>query len=254
MVAQIADIQVTLTRTEGEALLLENDLIKAHRPRFNVLLRDDKSYPFIYLTSHERFRGCLLSRPAAGPGRYFGPYPSAWAVRETLQLLQKLFPVRQCEDGFYRNRTRPCLQYQIKRCTGPLRRLRRPDRTMPRTWSAASSSWRGAPTRSSPSWAAHGAGRRPEFERAATLRDQIATLRASSSASTSPPSGGDLDIVACGGGGAELRAGLLHPRRAQPGQQGLFPADPPGCLGPGGRARRPFWPSSTPTRRCRRRS
>ena len=120
MVAQIADIQVTVTRTEGEALLLENDLIKTHRPRFNVLLRDDKSYPYIYLSTQDRFPRCRSTAAnARGQGRYFGPYPSAWAVRETLQLLQKLFPVRQCRDSFYRTRTRACLQHQIKRCTGP---------------------------------------------------------------------------------------------------------------------------------------
>ncbi|WP_462322034.1 GIY-YIG nuclease family protein, partial [Halochromatium sp.] len=120
MVAQIADIQVTVTRTEGEALLLENDLIKTHRPRFNVLLRDDKSYPYIYLSTQDQFPRLSFYRgPRRGEGRYFGPYPSAWAVRETLQLLQKLFPVRQCRDSFYRTRTRACLQHQIKRCTGP---------------------------------------------------------------------------------------------------------------------------------------
>lgn len=119
MVKQIRDVQITLTDTEAEALLLESNLIKKHRPRYNILLRDDKSYPDIYLSAHRYPRLTFHRGAKKGKGRYFGPYPSAGAVRETLALLQKLFMVRQCEDSYFSNRSRPCLQYQIKRCTGP---------------------------------------------------------------------------------------------------------------------------------------
>lgn len=119
MVKQIFDVQVTITATEAEALLLESNLIKKYQPRYNILLRDDKSYPNIYL-SNDKFPRLSFHRGAKkAKGQYFGPYPSAGAVRETLSLLQKLFQVRQCENSYYRNRSRPCLQFQIKRCTAP---------------------------------------------------------------------------------------------------------------------------------------
>ncbi len=120
LVEQIHDIQVVVTHTEAEALILENTLIKEHRPRYNVLLRDDKSYPYIYLSTQQRFPRLTFHRGGrSAPGRYFGPFPSVPAVRETLNHLQKVIPVRQCRDAFFRNRSRPCLQYQIRRCTAP---------------------------------------------------------------------------------------------------------------------------------------
>ncbi|HHC72051.1 MAG TPA: excinuclease ABC subunit UvrC [Thiotrichales bacterium] len=120
LMAQVRGVEVTVTHTEGEALLLENNLIKELHPRYNVLLRDDKSYPWIHLTAGESFPRLALHRGARREGgRYFGPYPSAGAARESLNLLQKLFRVRQCRDSFFRNRSRPCLQYQIGRCTAP---------------------------------------------------------------------------------------------------------------------------------------
>ena len=120
MVSHVRQIEVIVTHTEGEALLLENQLIKRFKPRYNICLRDDKSYPFIYLSNQQQFPRLSFHRGGKGKqGRYFGPYPSAGAVRDSLHVLQKLFPVRQCDDSFYANRSRPCLQHQIKRCTAP---------------------------------------------------------------------------------------------------------------------------------------
>ncbi len=198
MVSRIADIQITVTQTEGEALLLENNLIKELRPRYNVLLRDDKTYPHIYLTTHQGFPRLAFHRGSRSRnGRYFGPYPSAGAVRETLQLLQKLFPVRQCEDAFYRNRSRPCLQYQIKRCTGPCVGLVT-EADYARDVEDTVLFLEGRTNRVIDGLVARmeQASEALEFEQAARYRDQIATLRRIQEKQYVSGESGDLDIVA----------------------------------------------------------
>lgn len=119
LVAQIKDIDITVTNNENEAVLLECNLIKKHGPRYNILLRDDKSYPYIVISHHEFPRIDIYRGQRKKTGSYFGPYPNSTAVREAINLLQKLFRIRTCEDSFFAGRSRPCLLYQIGRCTGP---------------------------------------------------------------------------------------------------------------------------------------
>lgn len=198
LVAHIQGIDVTVTHSEGEALLLENNLIKELKPRYNILLRDDKSYPYIYLSDHEDFPRLGFYRGARREkGRFFGPYPSAGAVRDSLNLLQKIFPVRQCEDSFYRNRSRPCLQYQIKRCTGPCVGLVDKD-TYEQDVRHAVMFLEGKNHEVINELAARmeSAAAQLDFERAAHLRDQIVSLRRVQEKQYVSGEGGDLDVVA----------------------------------------------------------
>ena len=119
LVSKIANVKIIVTGSETQALILENDLIKHHMPKYNVLLRDDKSYPFIFISDHKHARITSHRGAKKAKGKYFGPYPNSGAVRESLHLMQKIFPIRQCEDAYYRNRTRACLQHQLKRCLAP---------------------------------------------------------------------------------------------------------------------------------------
>ncbi|AFL76174.1 excinuclease ABC subunit UvrC [Thiocystis violascens] len=229
MVSLIVDIEVTVTRTEAEALLLESNLIKALQPRFNVLLRDDKSYPYIHLTTQDEFPRLAFYRGSRkGEGRFFGPYPSAGAVRETLQLLQKLFPVRQCEDSVFRHRSRPCLQYQIKRCGGPcVGLIGAADYAEDVASTVKFLEGRADEVVSDLVAAMERAAAALEFERAAILRDRIATLRQIQQRQYVHGEGGDLDIVACAleGGLHCVQVFFIRGGRNL-GNRGFFPQAP----------------------------
>ncbi|MBD7988338.1 excinuclease ABC subunit UvrC [Luteimonas sp. Sa2BVA3] len=197
MLSQVARMEVTVTRTEAEALLLENQLIKSLKPRYNVLLRDDKSYPYLLLTREDWPRVALHRGPQSVPGRYYGPYPGVLAVRDTLNLLHKLFKLRSCEDSVFRNRTRPCLQYQIGRCSAPCVGLVDAD-----DYAAAVRRVRlfleghsddlltelGA--------AMEAAATRLDFEEAARLRDILASLRSMQARQYVDGRAADLDVLA----------------------------------------------------------
>ncbi|MGD9604404.1 MAG: excinuclease ABC subunit UvrC [Gammaproteobacteria bacterium] len=199
MVEQIRDIEVVVTRNETEALILESNLIKELRPRYNIVLRDDKSYPYIYVNTSDRFPRLAFHRGARNAeGRYFGPYPNAGAVRATINLLQKLFLVRQCEDTYFRNRSRPCLQYQIKRCTGPCVGLVTPEVYRADVDNALLFlAGRSHDVVTSLVSAMEDASSRLDFERAAQLRDQILKLQRVQAEQHITAEGGDFDVVAC---------------------------------------------------------
>ena len=199
MVKQVESIEVTVTHTENEALILESNLIKEYRPRYNILFRDGKSYPYIFISSehdYPRFRyhrGSLKAR-----GRYFGPYPGAGAVKRTLNLIQKLFLIRSCEDSVFANRSRPCLQYQIKRCSAPCVGLVSKDdyaRDVEHAMlflEGKNEQVIGALTE--PMQRASDA---LEFEQAARLRDQIRALRRVQEKQHISADVGDIDIISC---------------------------------------------------------
>jgi excinuclease ABC subunit C len=199
MVAQIARVEITVTRTEGEALLLESQLIKSLKPRYNILLRDDKSYPYIYLSGGEDYPRLAFHRGAKNlPGRYFGPYPSTYAVRESLSLMQKLFKVRQCEDSYFRNRTRPCLQYQIGRCSAPCVGLISVDDYRSDVRHAEMFlEGRSNVVIDELAEAMEQASKALQFERAAKLRDQVAALRQLQAQHHVQGASADMDVIAC---------------------------------------------------------
>ncbi len=263
MIAQIAHVETTVTRTEGEALLLEAHLIKTLRPRYNIVLRDDKSYPYIHLTgAHATNARTARADAAAGaaprperrreagadgaappehyprlafhrgarnaPGRYFGPFPSAGAVRGTLDLIQKLFKLRNCEDSYFRNRSRPCLQYQIARCTAPCvglvtpedyaENVRHAEMFLDGRADAVMDELVASMERASAALA---------FERAAQIRDQIAAVKRVQANHYVQGASADMDVIACAiEGGIACVSVLFFRNGVSLGSRDFFPRLP----------------------------
>lgn len=197
LVGRIAQVETTITSNETEALLLEQTLIKEWRPPYNILLRDDKSYPYVFLSDGAFPRLGIHRGAKKAKGRYFGPYPSAGAIRESLSLLQKGFSVRQCEDSYYANRTRPCLQYQIKRCKGPCVGLVSPEEYAEDVrHSVMFLEGRSQQLGNELNAEMEQAAMALNFEKAAELRDQIALLRRVQDQQYMEGGSGDVDVVA----------------------------------------------------------
>ena len=227
MISRVANVEVTVTNTEAEALILEYNLIKRHRPRFNVVLRDDKSYPYIYASTRHAFPRLRFHRGARkGKGRYFGPYPSTKAVRKTLNELQKLFMLRNCTESYFRNRTRPCLQYQIKRCTAPCVGLI-PESEYAADVGAAMMFLEGKNRNVINSLVARmeSAAENQEYEQAARYRDQITRLKkVEAEQLISRNSSDDLDVVGLSSDGRAHCATVLFIRGGEvQGSQNHFP-------------------------------
>ncbi len=198
LVANISNVQVTVTHTEAEALILESTLIKQYQPRFNVLLRDDKGYPYIHLSAGDYPRLSMHRGARRSSERYFGPYPHASAVYETLVFLQKAFRLRQCEDNFFRNRSRPCLQYQIKRCSAPCTgKISQADYQQALRNTVLFLEGRSGQLVDELVQRMEQASTRLAFEEAAVYRDQIVNLRRIQERQHVSGDHGDLDVVAC---------------------------------------------------------
>ena len=230
LIAKTVNMEVTITNSDTEALLLEYNLIKKHRPRFNVVLRDDKSFPYLHLETHHEFPRLNFYRGSRKePGKYFGPYPSAGAVRETLQQLQKLFRIRNCDDTYFANRSRPCLQYQIQRCTAPCVGLV-PKEHYARDVGAAIKVLEGRNAEVGEELARRmeAAAARLDFEEAAQLRDQLAKLKVIQSQQiVTAGADHDADVIAIAAANGEFCVALMFVRAGRSlGSTTFFPKAP----------------------------
>ena len=254
MIAATVTVEIVSTTTETEALLLEANLIKQLRPRFNVQLRDDKSFPYILITGDHWAPQILKHRGAQSrPGRYFGPFASAGAVNRTITALQRAFLVRSCTDAFFESRTRPCLLYQIRRCSGPCTgEIDFPGYTELVREATDFLSGRSRAVKQELAGEMEKASAELEFETAALYRDRLAALSAIQSQQGINPRtrGGSRRLRHPSGGRLFLRRGVLLPHRAELGQPRLFSRAP---RNPSPRKR--CWPrssrSSTTTSRRR---
>jgi excinuclease ABC subunit C len=206
LVSRISRVEVTVTASETEALILEQNLIKSNRPPYNILLRDDKSYPYIFISSGEDYPRISFHRGAKKKrGDYFGPFPNVGAVKESLHFLQKTFRVRQCEDSVFKNRTRPCLQYQIKRCTAPCVEFISPaDYKTDVYHTSLFLTGNADKLLGELADKMDVAAQQLAFEKAAAYRDQITALRTVQSQQVIEEGNGDIDVIA-----AEMRASAI---------------------------------------------
>lgn len=229
LVKRIISIDVTVTETETEALILEHNLIKQYRPPFNILMRDDKSYPYIFLSDKDRWPRLSFHRgPKKAKGTYFGPFPSVHAVRESMGFLQKTFKVRQCEDVFFKNRSRPCLQYQIKRCTAPCVEFVTPDDyatdvNLTRLYLDGKADKILQQLEGEMETAATDLN----FEKAAEHRDQIAALRQVQAQQMIEKGSGTIDIVAGAVSNGQACVHMLYVRQGRIlGSRSYYPKTP----------------------------
>jgi excinuclease ABC subunit C len=230
LIAKTANMEVTITNSDTEALLLEYNLIKKHRPRFNVVLRDDKSFPYLHLeTNHEFPRLNFYRGSRKEPGKYFGPYPSAGAVRDTLQQLQKLFRIRNCDDTYFANRSRPCLQYQIQRCTAPCVGLVSKEHYARDVGAAIKVlEGRNDEVREELGRRMEASAERLQFEEAAQLRDQLAKLKVIQSQQiVTAGAEHDADVIAIAAANGEFCVALMFVRAGRSlGSTTFFPKAP----------------------------
>ena len=230
LIAKTVNMEVTITNSDTEALLLEYNLIKKNRPRFNVVLRDDKSFPYLHLeTNHEFPRLNFYRGSRKEPGKYFGPYPSAGAVRDTLQQLQKLFRIRNCDDTYFANRSRPCLQYQIQRCTAPCVGLVTKEHYARDVGAAIKVlEGRNAEVGEDLARRMEAAAERLDFEEAAQLRDQLAKLKVIQAQQiVTAGADHDADVIAIAAANGEFCVALMFVRAGRSlGSTTFFPKAP----------------------------
>jgi len=217
LVKRIGQIDVTVTETETEALILEHNLIKQYRPPFNILMRDDKSYPYIFLSDKDTWPRLAFHRGAKkAKGSYFGPFPSVHAVRESMSFLQKTFKVRQCEDSFFKNRSRPCLQYQIKRCTAPcVEMISAQDYTEDVNLTRLYLDGKADKILQQLESEMEAASASLQFEKAAEHRDQIAALRQVQAQQMIEKGRGTIDVVAAAVNSGQACVHMLYVRQGR---------------------------------------